>query len=134
MDTRERGWYSYAWIDNAGTPSATTIVSELQDLHEGAVMLTGPGGGFTVKAIEPERTLLLEIHERGVHITSVFSLVPQGAGTRLLIRLRARFFGWLFSGVYRWLFEVGDFVMMRKQMLGIRERAEGRLRASPNVA
>lgn len=63
------------------------------------------------------------IDTNGTRITSVPLLVPLGVdATRLLFRVRAYFpprhhpFGLLF--------DVGDFVFMRKMMLGIKSRAE----------
>jgi hypothetical protein len=52
------GWYSYDALDNRG-PSSERIVPELQHVAVGDVMPTHPGGGFLVKAVEPERALVL---------------------------------------------------------------------------
>lgn len=41
------GWYSWDWLDNDGQPSATCLVSEWQDLHEGGFRLTPAPGGRT---------------------------------------------------------------------------------------
>jgi hypothetical protein len=117
------GWYSYDRFDNAGKPSAERIIPELQDLRVGDVMLTSPGEGFTVRAIEPGRAIVLDIDRRGSRITSVplLDALPDGR-TRLVFRVRARFRPR--HRIYAALFDVGDFVFMRKQMLGIKERAE----------
>ena len=117
------GWYSYDRFDNAGVPSADHICPQLQDLEVGDVMLTSRTAGFTVDAIDPGRSLVLVIDRNGSRISSVPMLVPQPDGrTRLVFRVRA-----YFRPSHRWFalaFDVGDFVFMRKQMLGIRCRVE----------
>ena len=52
------GWYSYDSIDMAGA-SSRRILPEWQALEVGDVLPTHPGGGFEVRAIEPERALVL---------------------------------------------------------------------------
>lgn len=123
------GWYSYDRFDNAGVPSADRIVPELQDLRVGDVMLTAPDDGFVVRAIDPGRSLVLEIDRAGSRITSV-PMVSEasGGGARLVFRVRAYFRPRhrLFGAA----FDLGDFVFMRKQLLGIKERAERHRTAS----
>src|SRR5688572_28711050 len=55
------GWYSYDFIDNGRRPSARRIVPALQHPAVGAIFPAMPGmtEGFTLLAIEPERTLTL---------------------------------------------------------------------------
>jgi len=88
-----------------------------------------PTTSFTVASFEFERALVWAKAD-GVWAKAdgvwAWSLVPDGDGTRLVVRLRtgpdwhhaARS---LIGGV---LVEVGDFPMMRKMLLGIQERAE----------
>lgn len=119
------GWYSYDRFDNAGIPSADRIIPELQDLRVGDVMLTSPTEGFVVHAIDPGRSLVLVLEHDGSTITSVPMLSALADGsTRLVFRVRAHFRlrHWLFAIA----FDIGDFVFMRKQMLGIKMRAESR--------
>ena len=52
------GWYSYDAIDMKGR-SADGIISDVGPLAVGDIVPTHPGGGFEVKAIEPERFLVL---------------------------------------------------------------------------
>jgi hypothetical protein len=52
------GWYSYDVLDNKG-PSATEIMPEFQALKPGDIMPTHPGGGFLVKAVQPDHALVL---------------------------------------------------------------------------
>ena len=117
------GWYSYDRFDNAGRASADRVIPELQDLRVGDVMLTSPTEGFVVRAIDPGRSLVLDLKHGGSRITSVPMLSPLPDGrTRLILRISAdlrprhRLFGLAF--------DIGDFLFMRRQMLGIRERIE----------
>lgn len=117
------GWYSYDRFDNAGTPSGDRIVPELQDLEVGDVMLTSERGGFTVRRIDPGRSIVLEIDHDGSQITSVPLLAPlPGGRTRLVFRVRARFRPkhWPFALAL----DIGDYLFMRKQLHEIKKRAE----------
>jgi len=125
MGYRRAGFYSYDFIDNARIPSADRIIPKLQHLEVGDILPTGPRDGFTVAALEPNRSLLLLIDEDRAQIS--FSTVLDEIDelhTRLIMRARARFKVGLLPGLYYLLFEPGDFVMMRKMMLGIKQRAE----------
>jgi len=100
---------------------ADTIVPEWQTLATGDII-----NEWVVRALEPERALVLHSDLAG-HWSWVFILEPLdgGARTRLVERWRGRM-----AGVPRKLkslqapFDLGELIMIRKQMLGIRERAE----------
>ena len=125
MGYRRAGFYSYDWIDNDRIPSADRIVPELQHLQVGELVPTGPGEGFRVAVIDPERALVLQIDHPRAQISSALVLAsPEGRSTRLIMRLWARFPLSLFALLYYPVFEPGDFVMMRKELLGIKARAE----------
>jgi hypothetical protein len=141
MGWKKAGWYSYDRIDNEGIPSAGRIVPELQDLQVGDVVPEGAEVGWTVEALEPNRLLLLTAHAPMAGVDWVqrrdsswlFLLDEIGQeDTRLIERSRtslrmndhtllgkflARRFGTL-------LLISGDFVMARRQMQGIKRRAE----------
>jgi hypothetical protein len=121
------GWYSYDLLDNGGHPSADRILPAFQDLAVGdwvpMAAKISERTAFRVLVFEPPRLLLWE--KPGS--TWVWSLTPlDGGRTRLVTRLRDRY-DWrhpaaaLLSLV---LFELGDWPMMRKELLGIRARAE----------
>lgn len=138
------GSYSYAWLDNlpgGGSHAAGTIVPEWHDRRVGdSVWLARPdrlGGAArqVVAAIEPGHYMALVSPAKAERLTTgdpggegarVFVLEPIGEGaTRLLIRTRAG----ENTGLLRWLytffvFDPAHFVMERKMMLGIKERAE----------
>ncbi len=121
------GWYSFDHIDNAGRPSATRIIPELQRIKVGDTMATGPdGSGFIVESVHPGRHLVLVIRSRGVTISSTFLLERAGAGrTRLINRLRLRP-GRDPLGALFWLaMDTGDILFMARTLLGIKQRAEG---------
>ncbi len=125
------GWYSYDRFDNGGAPSADRVVPELQNLAVGDILLTSRSTGFVVSQIDPGSALVLVLDTNGSRISSVptVSALP-GGETRLVFRVRAyfRFRHRLFGLV----FDVGDFVFMHRQMLGIKNRVE-RLRAAPRA-
>lgn len=54
------GWYSYDALDMKGA-SSEAILPEHQALAVDDIVPTDPGGGFMVKAVEPERALVLSI-------------------------------------------------------------------------
>ena len=135
MGYRRAGWYSYDRFDNDGRV-VRAIIPELQHLEVGDVMLTDAKGGFRVEAIEPERVLVLMIHGdpgRGdLDISAALVLHPlPGERTRLLLRLRAEFRGRVERAWGALLFDAGDFVMMRRMLIGIRERAEAVWQTDP---
>lgn len=60
MGYRRAGWYSYDMLDNEGI-HVNRIIPELQHLEVGDTMKTDAEGGFTVTAIDPNRSLVLII-------------------------------------------------------------------------
>ncbi len=110
-------------IDNAGVPSANEIIPELQELSVGDVMLTSRTAGFRVEEIEPGRSMVLAIAHDGSQITFVplVGELPDDR-SRLVFRIRAYFRPRHYP--FWALFDFGDFIFMRKQMLGIKRRAE----------
>ena len=120
------GFYSYDLLDNLGRPSAEEILPQFQQLAVGDwVPMSGnttPYTAFRVTRLEPSTMMLWE---KGGG-TWLWLLEPAGTGhTRLITRMRGR---------YRWtrptivteliLMEIGDPIMMRKCLLGIKQRAE----------
>jgi hypothetical protein len=126
------GWYSYDWLDNGRQPSATRIVPKLQRPAVGTIFPALPGvtEGFIVMAVEPERVLTLgwPLPDGTANVTWTFVLDEVAPGvTRLLVRVRGgpgyRFHG-LPLPLTRLVVRVVHFIMQRKQLLGIRRRAE----------
>jgi hypothetical protein len=118
------GWYSYDWVDNLGRPSAEHIIPELQHIQVGDIVPISPNGkqGMFVKAFEPDQWLLWD--EKKGDTTWAWGLYPQDGITRLVSRIRIRY-DWTSPWIlFNLPLDVGDIVMMRKCMLGIKRRAE----------
>ena len=116
------GWYSYDRIDNGGRPSADRIVPEWQvTLRPGDSLGAGTGPKFQVMQVEPYRYLVL-----GPQISWALALYPQADGsTRLVQRLRARYhWSSVRAAMFAIVLDVGDFIMMRKMLLNLKERVE----------
>lgn len=136
MGAGRGGLYSYDWLENLaglGIHSADRIVPELQELEEGDVFpLDAPSGtGPTVAELVPERAIVLHFldarAERSV-LSWAYVLEPIDDGkSRLIFRFKLDVEPrWLWELGYPLLVEIPHFVMERKMMLGIKERAEER--------
>jgi hypothetical protein len=139
------GFYSYDWLENLmglNIHSADRILPEFQDLRVGDLIPLAPDNfGFPVAILEPERSLVLYGDTRlaapgegppmrpGDYLTTRwgFYLLPQPDGsTRLVERWSADYAPNLFNRLfYRVFLEPGGFLMERRMLLGIKERAEG---------
>jgi hypothetical protein len=129
------GFYSYDLLDNGGRPSANRVVPEYQGLRIGdwipLAAKVNETTAFKLEAFEPNRFLLWT----KPHGTWAWKLDPlPGGRTRLVTRLKDQY-AWradpanaLLSVI---LLEFGDFPMMRKLLLGVKERAE--LRAPARI-
>ena len=130
MGYRRGGLYSYDWLDRLfgylDAPSADRVLPEHQHLEVGDQIPVGRGQGFPVTAIEPLRALVLGGHGDGDFAwVWQFGLYPVGDGhTRLVSRNRVRaprsMGAWFFMRVI----EPAAFLMTRRMLLGIRQRAE----------
>ena len=154
MGYERGGWYSIDQLDMR-TKSATRIVEEWQSLAVGDILPTYPGGGFQVKDLDPNRSLVLygdpstmqppsEVEQEelpaGLAASSTFLaqtpsefkaswafvLEPVGPNRTRLIE-RMRYWGGEGTPASRAALSMlgfGAFVMMQRQMVGIRSRAE----------
>jgi hypothetical protein len=133
------GWYSYDFIDNRRQPSATRIVEALQSIDVGTLFPAVPGAtdGFHVLAFATGRYVVLGWRPApGAAPIMTWSFVldeREGGHTRLVVRARGNR-DYPFYGLPRWLgmplVRCVHFVMERKQLLGIKVRAERRYEAS----
>lgn len=120
------GFYSYDLLDNLGRPSARAVLPDHQEPAIGdlaAPMASPPDdrNSFRVAEIEAPHRLVWSKPDS----TWAWRLDDDGqGGTRLVTRLKARYDVGPFLPVTLLLMEVGDFPMMRRMLLGIRERAE----------
>lgn len=130
MGYQRGGLYSYDGLDRLfgilDRPSAGTILPEFQHVAAGDVIPLGSGPDWPVTVAEPGRSLVLAPVESQVSWS--FWLTPVAEGTRLVSRVRVRL-GWpplmhlLASAV-----DLPWFLMERKMLLGIKQRAEAEAR------
>jgi hypothetical protein len=124
------GWYSYDALDNGRQHSADRIIPELQHLTPGMIFPALPGvtDCFTLLGFETGRYLILgwRPHDR-LMMTWAFIVEDVGNRCRLVVRARTSA-GYHFHALPGWLTSrVGSavhFIMQRKQLLGIKQRAE----------
>jgi len=133
MGYRRGGLYSYDWLDRLfgflDRPSADRILPIFQHLEVGDEIPIGRGAGFPVRAIVPNRTLLLGGESDGVSWVWELALFPvDGQRTRLISRnsvMPKRTVGsWLFLRAI----EPAAFLMTRQMLIGLKRRAEGAAR------
>ena len=121
------GFYSYTWLENlvgCDMHNANQIVPDWQDLKVGdEVWLHPKAPPLKVLAIEPGRAIVLEN-------SWTFCLLPvDDHTTRLIIRGCGQFNPDLKNALlnlilWRGVLEPAHFIMERKMMLGIKQRAE----------
>jgi hypothetical protein len=113
------GFYSYDWLENlagCGINSADCIHPEWQHPRVGDTLAVVQGWGPRMLAIEPGHSLVIE--DWGAYV-----LEPIDATSTRLIA-RARHPRGLGAVYYALLVEIPHFVMERKMLLGLRDRAE----------
>lgn len=120
---RGAGWYSYDWIDNGGRPSARHIVSWIPRPELGDATPIG-----YLRHLEPGREMvwwLARVRFLGSEFRGVTVYRSSGAGdrSRLVVRIQAAARG-LLARPALWLFRAIDGFMARRQLVGMKERAE----------
>jgi hypothetical protein len=122
------GMYSYTWLESliqCPQTNADRIHEEWQGLEVGDKVLMCPNDmppGYEVAIIEPNHAIVMGHRENGTW-TDIwqFLLIPQADGTtRLIVRSRNSLEGWFWDAV-----RPGEFIMMSRMMLTIKERTEG---------
>jgi hypothetical protein len=144
------GFYSYDWLEKLmglGISSTPRIIPEFQQLKVGDVIPFGPEGpNVPVKAIEPDRSLVLgdcdPVHGGATWSFGLYELDEKH--TRLVSRGRMWWPNWTLQSILLCrpakpgmprpnllrdlpmylFFEPGSFLMFRKMLLGIKQRAE----------
>mgnify|MGYP001819636321 CR=1 FL=1 len=120
---RRAGFYSYDLLDNDGIASSERILTEYQNLYVGDLIPLSNTTNVRVAELKPHRLLVLVFEVEGTwsNATWVWGLYPEDASqTRLVTRLRADARG---IGPRHFL-DLGEIILMRKCMLGIKRRAE----------
>jgi hypothetical protein len=130
-DTRG-GFYSYTFIENFIARedlyrNADRVLPELQDPVPGTGMIAE---FLKMREIEPDRHLLAAFELPEFALSWVWALNPLDPDrARLVVRLRAHSeikAPRLLMGVAGFFINYGGFVMERRMMQGIKDRAEGR--------
>ena len=136
MGAGRGGWYSYDWIDNGGRPSATQLIPGSTTPSVGDVVPALPGAtdAFVVVAVGEERHLVLGVPMPDGSQRATWGLIlePRTDGTRLLARARLARLQLEIRGRLlvvpdvpaRWLAGPAHAIMQRRQLIGLRSRAE----------
>jgi hypothetical protein len=116
--------YSYDWLDNLGRRSPRRLTPGLDRLQVGQRVMTV----FRLAAFEPDRHITAVLDRPtnlfgGIAVT--YLIVPQAAGRcRLVVKLAVAYPRTPIGTAMRALLPAGDLVMMRKQLLTLKELAE----------
>ncbi len=124
--------YSYDWIDNRGRRSPRTLTPGLEQLEAGQTVMSI----FKLLEFETDAQLTLEagrfLSLGPLQVT--YRVQAQPGGTRLAAKLRfERPPGLIGSALARGL-AIGDWVMMRKQLLTLKKFAEAAASGAPPAA
>ena len=135
MGYRRGGMYSYDRIDRLlgilDRPSANRIIPEFQHVEVGDVIPMGKPPSWPVKAIEPNKSLLIVIREPGVEVTWCFMLDEiDERQTRLVLRIKSRLAMTPMLLLSLPIMYAGQYLMIRKMLLGIKQRAEALARSN----
>jgi hypothetical protein len=132
IGSKKAGWYSIDWIDNAGAHSSEKIIPDFQEISIGQFIPFTPDQkhGMWVKDYEVNKYILWVDKENKA--TWLWYLHDYGQSTRLITKLRTQYNWKSLWVIYYLLYDVGDIVMMKKCMKGIRQRAENLLKSTVN--
>jgi hypothetical protein len=141
MGAGRAGWYSYDVIDNGGRNSADRILPQFQTTAIGTLFPAIPGAtdAFMVVAYEQERFFILGwvpgSQDAPVTTWAFVLEEPEPGYTRLIEHGRVRS-PYRPCGLPEWLAKrlasLAHAVMVRKHLLGIARRAQGRESSPPN--
>jgi hypothetical protein len=129
MGYQRGGLYSYDWLDRLfgylDRPSATRILPEFQRLAVGDHIPLGRGPSWPVAVAEPDHALVLDMRNMGgIDWVWQFGLYAVDERRTQLVsrsRVRARTVSaWLLTAAI----EPAGFVMTRRMLLGLKQRAE----------
>ena len=120
---RGAGWYSIDWLDNGRRVSAQHVVSWIPEPARGDATAIG-----YLRDIDPGRSLTwwvdgVRFAGSRARLVSSFVLDQEGDRTRLVSRMSADASG-LTAPLALLVFRVIDSIMARRQLLGIRMRAD----------
>src|SRR5215203_3438370 len=125
VGNKRAGWYSYDLLDNLGRSSARRIIPELQHLAPGDIVPMSPDGTQGIQVYSLDRPNSMIWGTPG-DTSWVWQLDARPDEARVITRIRSRIRWQPISIAYSVLMEFGDFWMIRKMLLNLRDRAEGR--------
>ena len=123
------GLYSYDWLDQVfgvlDAPSSDTLIARFLEIREGDTIPVGGSAGWPVAIAIRDELLLLDVRDRGAHVTWAFVLHQASpTQTRLIMRVRARMPVTWKLPLQMAVLDPSEFLMVRRQLMGIRDRAE----------
>jgi hypothetical protein len=134
MGYKRGGLYSYDSLDRLfgylDRPSATRILPEFQKLAVGDQIPLGRGPSWPVAVVEPNRALVLDMRNLGAFdwVWQFGLYAIDENRTQLVSRSRVRTRS-VWARLATYAIEPAGFVMTRRMLLGLKQRAET-LRAS----
>lgn len=119
------GWYSIDWIDNGGKKSSETIIPLFQHIAVDQFIPFTPDGnnGMWVAGYR-EFENILWTDKKGDASWLWYIQSDKDGNSRLITRLRTRYRFFSLWVIYYLLYDIGDIIMMKKCMKGIKRRAE----------
>jgi hypothetical protein len=116
--------YSYDWIDNLGKRSPRELTPGLEELEVGQQVATI----FRLASFEPDRSMTIDsttvLFGRVAITYRVLPVAPDGC--RLVAKVLCATPRNPLGAVMQWILPAGDLVMMRRQLLTLRDLAERR--------
>jgi len=124
------GLYSYDSLDRLfgylDRPSATRILPEYQHLAVGDKIPLGRGPSWPVAVIEPGRALVLDMrHMGGFDWVWQFGLYTVDEKRTRLVSRSSVHTQSVWARLFTYVIEPAGFLMTRRMLLGIKQRAEG---------
>jgi hypothetical protein len=129
MGYQRGGLYSIDWLDRLfrflDRPSANRVLPEFQHLAVGDTIRLGPREALTVTALDPCRTLVLSYNAHDFEWVWQFGLYAIDENRmRLVSRGTERYKNTLGAWVFMRVMEPAAFIMTRRMLLGLKQRAE----------
>ncbi len=119
---KKAGFYSYDFLDNDGIPSADRIIREYQDLKVGDFIQLTKKSDIMITVLKHNKHLLLGSKDRKMTWVWELSKINKQQ-TRLITRFRVNI-----NNIFVKLFwDTFEIIMMRKHLLGIKQRAESKI-------
>ena len=134
MGYQRGGLYSYDWLDRLfgilDRASADEVLPAFQQIAVGDTIRLGPREELTVAALQEKRALVLRYSAHQFEWVWQFGLYPLNEQrTRLITRGTERYKNTVGAWLFMRVMEPAAFVMTRKMLLGVKQRAEA-LRAA----